>query len=346
LAKNQKSLSKKIALLLLLCVLVTALALGGMYAGMRSRGNSLLEQYAPQALPAAAQPGANPSGADRIHFLNTGPGDCFLIESQGLFALVDAAEDNDNPRALPGLEFTGYEDLVIDYLKQVAGDENGKVTLEWVLGTHTHSDHIGGFDSLILDQDITVKKAYLKTYDNRYISDYEIKNWDNDEVWHQMADACAARGVPLISELPEEPWDFGNFTVQFFNTGYQTAKKTGENENAVGTLLTIRDKKIFLAADINNITKTEKTIAPAIGKVDLLKVGHHGHILSSSSVFIRTLDPDFCVVPTAATKKIFPPVYWRLTMGAGAPIFVTGECNGLIADFTGGDILFYQEIHS
>ena len=37
-------------------------------------------------------------------------------------------------------------------------DENGRVTLDFILGTHAHSDHIGGFDTVINHPDITVKK--------------------------------------------------------------------------------------------------------------------------------------------------------------------------------------------
>ena len=42
---------------------------------------------------------------DRIYFLNTGGADAILIESEGKFALVDGAEDSDNPRGFSDLAF-------------------------------------------------------------------------------------------------------------------------------------------------------------------------------------------------------------------------------------------------
>jgi hypothetical protein len=38
-----------------------------------------------------------------VHFLPTGSSDAILLESDGHFALVDCAEDSDNPRVFPEL---------------------------------------------------------------------------------------------------------------------------------------------------------------------------------------------------------------------------------------------------
>ncbi len=285
------------------------------------------------------------NNANRLHFLNTGNSDCILIESNGKFALVDAAEDTDNVRGFPGLELTGYETRVVNYLKKVAADEQGRVTLEWVLGTHMHSDHIGGFDTIINDPAITVKTAYLQEYDERYISDYELREWDNKEVYEQMRNACQAKNVPVVSDIPTEPWQFEAFTVQFFNTLRFADRKVGENENAVGTKLTLGSQTAFLAADINNIQKSESSIAKKIGKVDLLKVGHHGHPMSTTAKFARTLNPDVSIVTNGAAKNVNPLAKFALCLLADSPIYATGDQNGIIANFRDGNIVLTNQIH-
>ena len=58
--------------------------------------------------------------------------------------------------------------------------KDGKVVLEFVLGTHSHSDHIGGLDTVILDENITVKTAYIKEYDESKIKSYEIERLTNN----------------------------------------------------------------------------------------------------------------------------------------------------------------------
>lgn len=283
---------------------------------------------------------------DRIHFLNTGQTDCFLIESNGKFALVDSGEDTENPRNFTELELEGYEEKVIAYLKAVAGDANGNVTLEWVLGTHAHSDHIGGFDSIILDPQITIKTAYLKPYDANLIKTQEIEEWDNQEVYQQMIAACTTRNVAIVQDLPQDAWLFENFTVQFFNTEMNKELVTGENENAVGTKLTIHGTTVFLAADINYLKpNTEKRIADQVGKVDLLKLGHHGYELSSSVRFLRKLNPDIVVVPTVERSHMTPTVRWKLAAVTKTSMLVTGEEDGIIADFTADGISMQYGIH-
>lgn len=283
------------------------------------------------------------ASADRIYFLNTGGSDAILIESNGKFTMVDAAEDNDNPRNFEGLNLTGYEDYVVDFVKKIAGDENGRVELEFVLGTHAHSDHIGGFDTLILDEDITVKTAYLREYDEARISEYEIESWDNKEVYEQMLDACAKRGVPVVSDIPSEPFVFGNFTMQFINTEINPVEgRVGENENAVGLLIEKNGTKAFLAADINNYDGDEDRIAPEIGKVDLLKVGHHGHEGSSTEYFINTLSPDIAVLTRGNATPSAEPL--KNLNRVNAAIYATGKYGEIIAEFTENGIALFAGI--
>ena len=201
-------------------------------------------------LPAAT---ADLAGEDRIHFLKTGSSDAILLESAGHFAMVDAGEDSDNPRGFPGLELKGYEEEVLAYLKAHAADATGRVHLDFVLGTHSHSDHIGGFDTVILDPDVTVDRAYLKAYDSSKIHQSEIDEWDNQEVYDQMVNALNARGVPIVSRPDSEPFLLGNFTVTLFNTEDPYSEATvGENDNSLGVLVEKNGTRIFLAGDMDN----------------------------------------------------------------------------------------------
>ena len=139
---------------------------------------------------------------DRIHMLDV-KGDAILIESNGKFVLVDGGEDSDNPRNFPELTVAHrYEEDVVNYLKKVAGDKNGKVTLEFIIGTHAHSDHLGGLDTVVNHPDITVKKIYLKEYKEEMIVDYEREEWDNKEVYEQLLTAAKNNNVPVIHNLP------------------------------------------------------------------------------------------------------------------------------------------------
>lgn len=286
----------------------------------------------------------NQAGGDRIHFMNTQSADAILLESGGKFALIDAAEDSDNPRNLPELAYDGYEERVLAYLKKAAGDAAGKVELEFIAGTHAHSDHLGGFDTILADPAVTVRKAYVKEYQPELITEYEKENWDNQEVYDQMIQACADKSVQVIHDIPDTPFQFGNFTITFMNTQPPSGTELrGENENSLGVLVEKDGYKAFLAGDINNYNGTEDMLASKLGHVDVLKVGHHGYAGSTSKGFAQALSPDIAIL-TNTIHGIDKEV--RKTLNSvGASIYAAKENNGIIVSFQDNAIQLYQGIH-
>lgn len=282
---------------------------------------------------------------DAIHFLPTECSDAILLESDGHFALVDAAEDSDNPRGFPALAYRGYEQEVLDYLKRVAADENGVVHLDFILGTHAHSDHLGGFDTVIDDAQVLIDCAYLKRYDETRIRASEVEQWDNREVYEQMVDALKRKGVPIIADITETAFALGNFRIRLYNTEYDTVHTNiGENDNAIGMLVEAYGAKAFLAADIDNKTGDEDRLAPQIGKVDLLKVGHHSYAGSTTENWLRTLMPQVCVV-TNREASVDRRTLDRITEICHCPILITGKENGVAAVFhRNGRIAYYNDI--
>ena len=283
---------------------------------------------------------------DRIHFLKTGSSDAILLESDGHFAMVDAGEDTDNPRGFATLNIDGYEDKVVAYLKAHAANAEGKVHLDFIVGTHAHSDHIGGFDTVILDPDITVGRAYLKTYDSSRINAYEIEAWDNQEVYDQMAAALNERNVPIVSAPDSEPFTFGNFTVTLLNTDDPEGQtNVGENDQSLGVLLEKNGTKVFLAGDMDDNTGDETRLAPVIGKVDLLKVGHHSYSGSTTKTFVETLHPEACVVTNNALSVDRTTIARIIRTCRHRNIYITGSENGVLAVIgDNGAISYYGQI--
>lgn len=284
------------------------------------------------------------SGDDRIHFINTANSDSILIESNGMFALVDAGEGNNNPRRKT--EYKGFENEVVDYIKKVCKKADGKAYLDFILGTHYHYDHIGSFETLISDKGIEIGKAYFKEFNYKIPKKYEIERWKIDETYNHIINALNVRNIPVISDLPSEQFAFGDFVLQFYNTVTpdEMAGK-GENASSVGIKITKAGKTVFLAADITKSTGLEEVVAESVGDIDLLKIGHHGYYGSSSREFLSVLKPEIAIVSNQL-GKVYPNIKWNLTMFAKVPFYATFDNNGIIVTVTdGGDFVLTNNIH-
>ena len=283
------------------------------------------------------------AGNDRIHFLNTANSDAILIESNGKFALIDSGEGDSNPRRKT--DYKGFEKETIDYILKTCSDENGVAHLSFILGTHCHYDHIGSFHAIITNDNIKIDKAYFKGCDENMFSKYDFK-WGLTETYNQIMNDLENKNVPVIHDLPDKPFEFGDFTLQFYNTvNSPDLAGKGENSESVGVKVTKGNKSAFLAADITRPSGVEDLLIDKIGDIDLLKIGHHGYYGSSSMNFLKALKPEIAIV-TNQLGKVYPNVKWNLVMVAKCPYFATYDNNGIIASFTDSDeIILTNQIY-
>ena len=94
------------------------------------------------------------SGEVRIHVLPFSYNDAIIIECDGHFGVVDSGEDDDYPDGsdprYPPRDGTivggGHEDEVIAYMRKIGVTQDN---LDFYIGTHSHSDHIGSAPDII-----------------------------------------------------------------------------------------------------------------------------------------------------------------------------------------------------
>ena len=81
-------------------------------------------------------------------------------------------------------------------------------------------------------------------------------------------------------------------------------KYAWENKNSLGILLIQGEKKAFFSGDMNNMKKNvlgkqigdEDRLKNQIGRIDLLKLGHHGYQSSNTNDYINVLFPKYCII--------------------------------------------------
>ena len=253
-------------------------------------------------------------GGNKIHFINLkskSGSDAILLESNGHFGLIDMGEDYDFPDGSNPLYPDRWgisrenedtiEDRLFRHLKQV-----GVKKLDFVLGTHVHSDHIGTADEVL--KRYPVDRFYLKKYsDERITTQWRL--WDNLYNYDNAVRTALERGVTLIQDISDQDSHFklGNMDIQLYNYKNEYGpdgklkRVYDDNSNSIVAVVNVAGKKIYLGGDLDNDQGAEDRLGPVIGKVDMMKWNHHYDATISNTVnFIENLSPSIVVQTSGA----------------------------------------------
>lgn len=231
----------------------------------------------------------------RIHFIAfEGEGDSFLIESNGLYGLVDASSPNDD--SIKAVHDSKKNvNYVISYLEKL------NIThLDFIVGTHSHSENIGGIPMIAEAGFVdSSTKYYYREYLGAIYEDNNTNN-NNMEYYKKAITAMEEKSAQLI-EITNKfgndvSFQFGQFKIEFLNTWVDEGEEEqGENSNSIGMLISRGDTKVFLASDIE--AADEYRLIDYLGEIDVLKMGHYGQKTSSTYTFINKIKPKSIIVP-------------------------------------------------
>ena len=255
-------------------------------------------------------------GPTRVHVLTTtGSADAILLESRGVFAMIDGAEgvgapDGKDPRyplregVVPG--WVGDTDWVLGYMSNHGVTSSN---LAFYLGTQAQSDHIDNADEII--RKFHPKVILSPEYSDAWITD-KSRLWDNQWIYDNMMAAArwaqSAYGASIVQNINDYNTHItlGDMDVQIIPTDpAENYKKTGvrdANLIAYTAKVSAFGRSAFLAADLMDTEADwskhngfEARVAQVVGKVDMLKAGHHGLPSSNSSAFMKALSPSMIV---------------------------------------------------
>lgn len=219
----------------------------------------------------AAQPAllTNP-GEIAVHFIDVGQGDCTLIEAQGHFMLIDGGE-------------RGSEDAVIKYL-----NNQGVKTLDYVVATHPHSDHIGGLAYGILEA-FPVGTVIAPRF-----SQENTPTTNTYEIFLDAVSALAANGTKALYAKPGDQYTLGD--ASFTILGPLSEDGKNYNNDSVALRADYQNSAAVFTGDAEQ--SAEKAMVQQWGaglQAGLLKGGHHGSKTSSCEEFLSAVQPVFFV---------------------------------------------------
>lgn len=198
-----------------------------------------------------------------VHFIDVGQADSILIqESNGGSMLIDAGNNAD-------------ANLVVNYIK-----EQGVDSLDYIVGTHPHEDHIGGLDAVI--NSFNIDKIIMPKVSH------------NTKTFEDVLTAISNKNLKVTSPVSGQTYELGNadFTILAPNSD------TYDNLNnySVVIKLDFGETSFMFTGDAETESENEMLAKGYDLKADILKVGHHGSITSSSAAFIKAIAPKYSVI--------------------------------------------------
>lgn len=202
-----------------------------------------------------------PGGELQIHYMDVGQGDATLIVCDGHAMLIDAGENDKGSSVWSYLKSQGIEEL------------------DYVIGTHPDSDHIGGLDVIIY------KFQCGKVFMPDLVKD--------TRTYEDVIKAAENKNYKITVPKVGEKYTLGGaeFTVIAPNDNYKDA-----NNASIGILLTYGGTSFLFTGDAEE--EAEKDIIENGINIDadVYKAGHHGSRTSSCDEFLAEVTPEYVVI--------------------------------------------------
>ncbi len=208
----------------------------------------------------------------KVHFIDVGQGDSTFIElPNGETMLIDAGEED-------------YAFEVAEYIKNL-----GYTEIDYCIGTHAHSDHIGGMDYVF--ERFEIKRSYTT----------EQKNDSTD--YYEFVDAVEYEGIPLqIVSASDVIVKDENLKVEVVGP-FEDELFEDLNDSSLVILVSYFDKDFLITGDAGHSVIDDYDI----GDIEVLRVSHHGSYTGTSDRLLRRLTPEHAVISVGLGNRYRHP---------------------------------------
>lgn len=201
-----------------------------------------------------------------VHFIDVGQGDSILITAGEDSMLIDCGE-------------IGKASVVENYLASQGVDQ-----LDYVIGTHPHSDHMGCMDEIVNYYDIG----------ELILPHLPAKDVPTTKYFERFLDAAEARGLNMTEAKVGRKISLGDGECEIIAPCSE--KYSNTNNYSVGVIIRHGENSFLLTGDAEASAEKEMLESGRLADVDVYKAGHHGSDTSSSDGFLDKISPETAVI--------------------------------------------------
>lgn len=255
----------------------------------------------------------NPAGTLSVHMIDVGQGDALLIETDGKFALIDSG-----PPA--------SKESLVNYLDRARVRE-----LEYLIFTHPHEDHIGG-GSTILEK-FKVKSVILSN------------GVSKAPIYKKLLKNVQKSGATTLT--PKAGYTFALGKAVFTVISPLGTQYEGLNEFSTILRLDYGQNSMLFTGDAESANENELIVSryASLLRCDLLKVGHHGSVTSTSDIFLVAVNPKIAFISCGVDNEYGHPhdeILQKLST-RGCKIYRTDYAGSVVATSDGKTITVKTE---
>lgn len=246
-----------------------------------------------------------------VHFIDVGQAESILVKKGNESMLIDAGNNSDG-------------ELVVDYIKKQNINK-----LKYVIGTHPHADHIGGLDDVI--DTFEVEKIIMPNAVT------------NTKTFEDVLDSIKNKGLSITKAKVGNSYELNGAVFTILAPNQEKYKSL--NDYSVVIKLVNGKNSFLFTGDAEELSEKEilKNDKGRL-KSDVLNVGHHGSITSTSETFLDAVDPKFAVISAGKDNSYGHPhkeILERLN-DKGIEIYRT-DLQGDIIVISDGDTIKFND---
>lgn len=222
---------------------------------------------------------ANKLSVLTVKVLDIGQGDAILVRAAGQTVLIDSGDIPERERLMA---YLAKENITV---------------LDKVIITHPHADHLGGMPRVF--EKIRVKEIY------------DSGQTHNSSLYKQYLTGVKNHKIPFKIAAAGETINLGNdisLKILSPEKPYITGSKSDLNNNSIVVKLVFKNFSMLFTGDIE--AEAESRLVKKYGaelKSSILKSPHHGSRTSSTTNFLKAVNPKAVIISVGTNNSYNHP---------------------------------------